>query len=254
MELAENNKKQETLQPLLLNTTVKFLKTAQMDKVSESLPSKIEHALNEPPICMVSKVVDQKTIEAFIAIELTKLKSMVNIDERLNLQSHQIPVIAASLLDLYSNESLADFKICFQRGAMGRYSGGKLFRLDGAVIADWMQAYLDEKYQAVETKLMQEKDKHGFEQTETAKDPDSWLKLWMESIRYKPQETNNEKANEFERKKIAYVPPSPEKVIERELHLQWIKENFDPISGKPLAGFKDEQAWLLDNGELKELK
>jgi len=215
-----------------------------MSEVSDCLPSKIEDALNIPPVCEIARHVPLRTIEYYIAIELNKLQSMINIDERLNLQSHQIPVIAASLLDLYSNESLADFKICFQRGAMGRYSGGKLFRLDGAVIADWMQAYLDEKYQAVETKLMQEKDKHGYEATETSKNADSWLKLWMESIGYKPQEANNAKANETERKKMAYVPPSAEKVRERQLHLQWIKENHDLITGKPLPNYLDEITWL----------
>lgn len=221
-----------------------------MDKVSETLPSNIEQALDEPPICMVSKVVDPKSIEAFIAIELTKLKSMINIDDRLNLQSHQIPSIAASLLDLYSNESLADFKICFQRGSMGRYSGGKLLRLDGAILADWMQAYLEEKYQAVETKLMQEKDKHGFEATESAKDPDKWLTLWMESIGYKPQEANNAKVNEMERRKMSYVPPTEEQIRKKELHIQWIRDNYDPITGKPLATFKSEEDWIKDLGDI----
>lgn len=128
-----------------------------MDKVASLLPSTIEQATKGTPVEMLMKVVDRKNIEAFLAIELTKLASLINVDERLNLQGHQIPFIAGQLVDNYKNESLADFKICFARGAMGRYDD-KLLRLDGAVINNWMAKYLEEKYQVIENKLMTEKE------------------------------------------------------------------------------------------------
>lgn len=225
--------------------TAKSLVNNNFAELEKSVTT-VESILDRPPLVMLAKVIDAIKIETCLAEHLFKVQKLINVDARLNLQPEQIPVIAEMLISTFPNESLEDFILCFRRGAMGLYDE-KLLRVDGSVITHWMISYLDQKYQAVETKLMQEKDKHGYEQTETAKDPDSWLKLWMESIGYKPQETNNEKANEFERKKIAYVPPSPEEVKKRELHLRWINENFDPISGKPLAGFKEEQTWLLDN-------
>jgi hypothetical protein len=128
-----------------------------MDKAANLLPSTIEQAVKGTPVGMLLQVVDKENIEAFLAIELTKLASLVNVDERLNLQGHQIPFIASQLIDAYKNENLADFKICFERGAMGRYDD-KLLRLDAAVIGKWMEKYLEEKYQVIERQLMNEKE------------------------------------------------------------------------------------------------
>lgn len=128
-----------------------------MTKVASLLPNTIEQATKGTPVAMLLQVVDRQNIEAFLAIELTKTASLINVDERLNLQGHQIPFIASQLIDLYKSESLADFKICFERGAMGRYDE-KLLRLDAAVINNWMQRYLEEKYQVIENQLMSSKD------------------------------------------------------------------------------------------------
>jgi hypothetical protein len=128
-----------------------------MDRASESLPKTIETALDEPPLSSVMRVVGEKHIEAFLCIELAKLQSMVNVDNRLNLQAHQIPTIAKELIEEFKFESLADFTICFRKGSMGKYDE-KLLRLDSAVIFSWMGKYLDEKYNALEGKLMAEKD------------------------------------------------------------------------------------------------
>lgn len=152
-----NNNIPQSLRHLSQKPIVTFLQEGRMDKVANLLPSTIEQAIKGTPVAMLMKVVDRKNIEAFLAIELTKLASMINVDERLNLQGHQIPFICAQLVDTYKNESLADFKICFDRGVMGRYDD-KLLRLDGAVINQWMAKYLEEKYQVIEAVLMSEKE------------------------------------------------------------------------------------------------
>ena len=224
------------------------------------LPARIEDALNEPPICMVAKKVPTRAIEAFIAVEITKLKSRINVDDRLNIQPSQIPFVCSSLIDMFPNESLADFKLCFERGAMGRYSGGKLLRLDGAVLADWMKAYLDEKYQAVEERLMAEKDGNGFVPSKETANASIWLAKWKESIGFRPNEkTPQREVADYEIAKMGYKPPSPNELKIKYWHSQWIKENFDPITGKPNANFMDEAVWLYDkgyelkDGELKEI-
>jgi hypothetical protein len=89
-----------------------------MKKVASLLPNTIEQAIKGTPIAMLMRVVDRENIEAFLAVALTNVASMINVDERLNIQEHQIPFICKQLVDTYKNESLADFKICFERGAM----------------------------------------------------------------------------------------------------------------------------------------
>lgn len=132
-----------------------------MDQVAAMMPHRIEDAVKGTPISVVANVVDPLRIEAFIAFLLTKeVADMWNGDQRLNLQGHQIPTIAKTLMDTFKNENLADFTICFRRGVMGLYNDekDKLLRIDGAVIVGWMRKYLDEKYQVIENSLMKEKD------------------------------------------------------------------------------------------------
>src|SRR5689334_18598931 len=145
-----------TLQHLSRKPIVQYLEAGKMDKVSGLMPSTVEKAMNGTPVAMVAQVVDPLRVEAFVAFELTKrVADMFNGDQRLNLQGHQIPLIARSLMENFRNESLADFSVCFQRGVAGFY--GELYRIDLAVITGWMQKYLEEKYQAIESKLMSEK-------------------------------------------------------------------------------------------------
>ncbi|HYG03311.1 MAG TPA: hypothetical protein VD927_12755 [Chryseosolibacter sp.] len=134
-----------------------FLQEARMDEVANLLPTTIENATKGTPIVTLMSVVDRKNIEAFIAIELTKVASMVNVDERLNLQPHQIPLIAEYLVETYKRENLADFKIAFTRGAMGKYDD-KLLRVDAAIISNWMTKYLEEKYEVLVSQLNAEKE------------------------------------------------------------------------------------------------
>jgi hypothetical protein len=57
---------------------------------------------------------------------------------------------------MFPNETLADFKLFFERGCIGQY--GQIYRMDGIVIREWMEKYLDEKYQVIEESLMKERD------------------------------------------------------------------------------------------------
>lgn len=40
---------------------------------------------------------------------------------------------------------------------------------------------------------------------------------------------------------------SMDSLVKHELHKQWIKENFDPITAKPNENFKEEKEWLKQN-------
>lgn len=117
---------------------------------------------------------DEKSVCAFVEFELIKLAERINVSG--NLTTDQIEFIALQLIREFPNESIADFKICFERGSTGAY--GKIFKLDGVEVGQWMQKYLDDKYRVLETQLMKEKD----DQYKRVPNDTNWLKLWADAI------------------------------------------------------------------------
>lgn len=181
---------------------VQNLLAGKLDEAMRLLPSTVEEACKGTPIQMLTAAVGEKRIEAFIAFELTMLASMVNVDQRLNLQPHQIPVIAQELMKNFKTENLADFHVCFRRGSMGFYDD-KLLRLDGAVIMQWMFKYLEEKYQVVENNLNAKKENPApFSKEEV--NPNRNLLALLKTVvgDYDLPKTNNAKINDYERYKL----------------------------------------------------
>ncbi len=123
-------------------------------ETSRLLPSTVKNAIGQPPLCDLIKVTGKGPIVRFIEFELIKLSKLVSVGG--NLNSAQVEFIATQMVEFFPNESLADFKICFERGCMGQY--GEVFRMDGIVLRKWMEQYLDEKYTIVEENLVKEKD------------------------------------------------------------------------------------------------
>lgn len=125
-----------------------------LEKFSKRLPSRIEDAIEFPTVMDLVRITGEPTLVAYIEFELIRLSTLVSVGG--NLTNAQVPFIAQELLRQFPGETIADFKLCFHRGAIGQY--GQIFRLDGIVIREWMEKYLEEKYQVIENKLMLEKD------------------------------------------------------------------------------------------------
>lgn len=132
-----------------------MLQAERFDKVSESLPSTIKGAIEQPPISEVMKVTGRGQVVRFIEFELIKMTTLVSVGN--NLNNSQVEFIATQLVELFPNESMADFKICFQRGCIGQY--GEIFRMDGIVLRKWMEKYLDEKYETLVDDLNKYKER-----------------------------------------------------------------------------------------------
>lgn len=127
------------------------------------MPSTVKAALKEPPICDVIRIVGRGSIVRYIEFELIKMTALISVGN--NMNNSQIQFVATQLVELFPNESLADFKLCFSRGCIGQY--GEIFRMDGIVLRKWMEQYLDEKYQVVEQELVTEKENpHQVQKTE----------------------------------------------------------------------------------------
>lgn len=129
------------------------LKAGNFKGTSDSLPSTVKNAVGQPPIVDVIKVVGKSAVVRYIEFELIRMSSLVSVGG--NLNNTQVEFIAVQMVDLFPAESLADFKLCFERGCMGQY--GEIFRMDGIVIRKWMEQYLNEKYELIEAELKAEK-------------------------------------------------------------------------------------------------
>lgn len=149
----KQNKLPKTLQLLSQTELSRTLVTGNFKAASELLPSRINEATKQPPICELIKVTGTSQVVRFIEFELIKMSSLVSVGN--NLNNAQVEFIATQLVEMFPNESLADFKICFQRGCIGQY--GDIFRMDGIVLRKWMEKYLDEKYTVIEEDLRKAK-------------------------------------------------------------------------------------------------
>lgn len=181
--------------PQLLNisqsTTAINLQENNFEAIVISTGNDIRHILDRPPIAMLCKVVDNFRLEIFLATQLQRLQASVNIDSRLNLQSGQIPIIAEELIKMFPLESLEDFVLCFRRGSVGFY--GQIFRLDAAVITEWMGRYLEDKYTYVEAGVRDSKKE------------EEQIQVNYEYFKKRLEEKRKEEASSAERKREASI-------------------------------------------------
>jgi hypothetical protein len=153
-----------------------MLSSNNLAGVASILPSTLKNVVGQPPICDLEKVVGRNQIVRYIEFELVKMSALVSVGG--NLNDAQVQFIANQLVEMFPNESLADFKLCFQRGCIGQY--GEIYRMDGIVLRKWMEQYLEEKYTVVEDHLMKEKEQ--FNKTYTPEEGKDWFKVWKESV------------------------------------------------------------------------
>lgn len=186
--------------PASLVKSVELLTQKNFKELSNSMPATVTHAVEVGvPMCLVDKVAKEELI-AFIEFELIKLSTMVNVDARLNLQRHQVPLVAQSLYEDFKHESMEDIAVCLKRGAMGKYADEKgIFRIDGAVISQWMSRYLEEKYQVVENNLAKEKQDPEKKISETR----NFIELYKAIVGDTPQaDQTNAADNSYQRWKL----------------------------------------------------
>src|SRR5688572_14691617 len=159
MELARKDEKTQLtpVEKVLQNDIVRTLAVKKFDQVAANLPKRIQGTFNIPKIREMILASGEKTVQGFIEFELIKLAERINASG--NLTDSQIEFIAGQILSMYPNETIADFKLCFEGIALGKYiKQDKLFKLDGTEIGYAIGQYLDEKYQVMEAELAKEKD------------------------------------------------------------------------------------------------
>jgi hypothetical protein len=252
MELAKRQTQSTAVERLSQNAIVQTLAGKQFDKVAASLPSKIEGTFDLPKVGEMILATGEQSVCAFVEFELIKLAERINVGG--NLNDNQIQFIAAQLIGMYPNETIADFKICFERLAMGRYvKQDKVFKLDGTEIGYAMRAYLDEKYQVLEAKMMKEKD-DPYKPVVVEADPDTHQK-WLNKLKEVTKPLDDRKVPPLtiedvlkegqERPKANFHPlTSVSQAQKHELHLEWVRLNFDKYTGDKQPLWQPEQEWI----------
>lgn len=210
-----------------------------------------------PKVWEMIQATSEKTVCGFIEFELIRLAERINVSG--NLTDGQIQTIAQTLTTDYPNETIADFKICFDRATAGHY--GKIWKLDGIEVGVWVKAYLYEKYEVLEAQLKKEKDERHNKVISNMQETD-WLQLWKEAVQGPAPEKGKSQniaflehlrgmtPSEIERKgqekpeKELYPKTSDREVVKKILHVEYIKQNYDARTGDKLENWIEESEWL----------
>ena len=250
MEIQNKNSTSTALQAISRSELSMAIQDQNFKKASDMLPNTIKNALSCPVMNDLALAGGKVHVLNYIQFELIKLASMHSSGG--NLNTPQVEFMADFILGEYGNESIADIKLCFSRGAAGKY--GDFYKLDPGVIGVWFKKYLDEKYKVVEDQLMSEKDNPYTPYTPEPANFD-WLDAWKKSIEgietRKVSDLTDEdiKKEGRERPLKKHYPSTPKSmVIENEIHLKWIRANFDPYTGNPKECFLEENEWRKQNG------
>lgn len=242
------------------NVTVQVLQAKNFKATADSLPTKIENTFEVPKVFEMINVTNLETVTGFIEFELIKLAEKVNVSG--NLTDSQIQIIARYLVSEYPNETIADFKICFERASTGAY--GKIWKLDGIEVGMWVRSYLEDKYVVMESQLMNEKEQYKNKIHENTE----WLNLWKDAVAavdaaggvethsrnhhnlsYLKSITDKEikEQGQEKPKAIQYPSTSTSELIKRELHFRYVTENYDPRTAEKLKTWISESEWIDKN-------
>lgn len=202
------------------------------------------------PICELKRNLEPGDVERSIDIALTRLNESLNLKWKLN--SGQIEMCVNDLVAKYPNETVEDFILIFRKARQGEF--GEIYRLDSAVIFGWMEYYLEEKYTIWEKQLENEKEGY-YKLPDKVADVDR-LAQWRASIEaikvHKAilpltEREMMEEGQEKPKKATMHPSTSPQEVLKRERHIEWIKANFNARTGDKLPTWQDEETWSLTN-------
>lgn len=141
------------------------------------MPKKIEQTFEQPKVKEMVLAIGEIPVKRMIQFELIKLAELMSVGG--NLNAAQVDFISDELIKNYPTESIADFKICFRKGAMGAY--GDIQRMDGITIGGWMTGYLKEKYEILEDQMMKERDEY-YKIIVPENSERDWLKEWDDAV------------------------------------------------------------------------
>lgn len=234
--------------PVSTREKVKLINQNRHGDVIRCLASNIEDAQNSVPIKqLMFDGAEKHKIENIIAVLVLQYARLLNVSG--NLQEGQALEIAKALVEEFPYNSIDDFNVMLKRGVRSWY--GTVYRFDIAVVFEWMRRYIDEFYELKERKLKQPEpiDDSDAVDDEKAKAYLEKMKKIIEAIeepkrvRSITDQEINEEGREKPKRQVYRC--DPEQAILHEKRIQWIRENFDPYTGKPVIGHISFEDWLM---------
>jgi hypothetical protein len=229
-----------------------------------TIPASIEKALDCPPIREIVRCgASVNDLESCLAIEIVKASNLLTVSGNLR-QGHALE-IAHQLIKDFPNESFEDFCLMLRNGVKGKYPiDGKsdIFRFDMLVIRNWMKGYLEYKYQKIEDRMMKEKESIHQKVERTTSD---WIQLLKDAVKKTDEDgpTKTQSQNlaylahvramtEKEIKDNGQIKPkfepypstSKSEIINRVMHIEYLKANYDARTGEKLPTWQAEQEWI----------
>lgn len=233
-DLVKKNSTPPALLELTKSVGVQMLQSKDFNGFVSSVPATMEKIAETTPVCVLKHVVRIQTMQMMLEGEITKLAARMNVAH--NMNSSQIIFTAKTLLEDFKFCSLEDFIFVFKQMAKGAY-GSTYHELDTAVISICMQEHLEQKA------YYQERNNTMAESSEPIQDIDyEAFKIKRNAMQQKEQE---DKEADFNRKKMeankeleymkakASYKPDEEKAKQILLKQAWMRECFNPLTGKP---------------------
>lgn len=86
-----------------------------------------------------------------------------------------------------------------------------------------------------------------------------WIDQWLKEVdkigKATPIVTGRDPKMEWLRKRpvemqeLGYTPPTDEQIAAHDLHIQYIRENYDPYTGKKKENWQPEEEWIKKQGK-----
>jgi hypothetical protein len=237
-------------------------------ELANRIPNSVEKIMKAPVLSSLISTIGKARVKECIEARLIWLVAQSNVAN--NMNSIQINFAADTLLERYPNESLADFLLCFKRGAQGYY-GSTYHQLDTSVIMSWMEKHLQEKAMYIERDLTTAKKTE--DDNEPIKIDYEAHKKRVEDKRRKDEEDKNArieakkaeiyKEDGFQSFRETYKPLTAEQLRARELHDRYLRargthekdpHNRDATGAKLIKPFKTEAEWIEEQKIVEALK
>lgn len=246
----------EALQKISSSELTTAIIHKQYKKASDLLPRTFKEVFEQPKVSELIVAIGLNNVLRQIEFELITLTTLVSVGG--NLNDAMIQLIARELSEKHPTESIADFKLCFERGAAGRY--GEMQRLDGPTIAKWMSFYLEEKYTTMEKFVQKEKtvDESGILAVVT---DDEKINGYLNQIKENAKNAKIKSVAKLDQQEIRkFGQERPVQMTQQwttsgeyeahELHKQWALENHDVNTGHRKENWISEEQWLKEHGKI----